>query len=65
VRTLVKRTGTNASAVGRHEAAAQAQIIVLAVPGEVVEEVAGTLGDLDGKIIIDGSRGAKRVAPDG
>ncbi len=65
VRTLVERTGSQASAVGQREAAAQAQIILLAVPAEVVEEVAGNLGELDGKIIIDVSGGEKRVAPDG
>lgn len=65
VRTLVERTGSQASAVGQREAAAKAQIVLLAVPGEVVEEVASNLGDLDGKIIIDVSGGEKRVAPDG
>lgn len=65
VRTLVERTGPTASARSQREAAAQAQIVLLAVPGEVVEEVAGALGELDGKIIIDVSGGEKRVAPDG
>jgi hypothetical protein len=65
VRTLVERTGSMSSAVGPREAAAQAQIVLLAVPGEVVVEVAGNLGTLDGKVIIDVSGGAKRVAPDG
>ena len=65
VRSLVERTGPKASAVGQPEAAAQAQIVILAVPGEVVEEVASNLGVLDGKIIIDVSGGEKRVAPDG
>jgi 8-hydroxy-5-deazaflavin:NADPH oxidoreductase len=65
VRALVERTGARASALGQREAAAQAQIILLAVPREVVEEVASNLGTLDGKIIIDVSGGAKRVAPDG
>jgi 8-hydroxy-5-deazaflavin:NADPH oxidoreductase len=65
VRALVTRTGSNASALGQREAAARAQIIVLAVPADVVEQVAGSLGDLDGKIIIDVSGGEKRVAPDG
>lgn len=65
VQSLVKRTGAKASAVGQREAAAQAQIILLAVPGEVVEEVASDLGELDGKIVIDVSGGAKRVASDG
>lgn len=65
VRKLVKRTGPKASAMGQKEAAAQAPIVILAVPGAVVEEVAGNLGDLGGKIIIDVSGGEKRVAPDG
>ena len=65
VKTLVERTGPKASALSQREAAAQAQIVLLAVPGEVVEEVAGALGELDGKIIIDVSGGQKRVAPDG
>lgn len=65
VKTLVERTGPKASAVSQREAAAQAQIVLLAVPMEVVEEVASTLGELDGKIIIDVSGGEKRVAPDG
>lgn len=65
VRMLVERTGAQASAVSPRDAAAQAQIVLLAVPGDVVEEVATNLGALDGKIIIDVSGGAKRVAPDG
>lgn len=65
VKALVERSGSQAAAVGQREATAQAQIILLAVPAEVVEEVAGNLGDLDGKIIIDVSGGAKRIAPDG
>ena len=65
VRALVARTGSEASAVGQREAAERAEIILLAVPGEVVEDVANNLGDLAGKIVIDVSGGAKRVAPDG
>jgi predicted dinucleotide-binding enzyme len=65
VKTLVTRTGAKASAVGTREAAAQAQVILLAVPGEVVEEVSSSLGNLDGKIIIDVTGGEKRVAADG
>jgi 8-hydroxy-5-deazaflavin:NADPH oxidoreductase len=65
VRDLVARTGPTASAVGQREAAARAEIIVLAVPREVVEEVTGSLGDIDGKIIVDVSGGEKRVGPDG
>ncbi len=65
VRTLVARSGPKASAAGQREAAAQAEIVLLAVPGEVVEEVVDSLGELDGKVVIDVSGGEKRVAPDG
>jgi 8-hydroxy-5-deazaflavin:NADPH oxidoreductase len=65
VRELVQRTGSKASAVSQKEAAAQAAVVILAVPGAVVEEVASNLGALDGKIIIDVSGGEKRVAADG
>jgi 8-hydroxy-5-deazaflavin:NADPH oxidoreductase len=65
VRALVTRTGLNASAVGQREAAERADIVVLAVPREVVEEVTRSLGDIDGKVIVDVSGGLKRVAPDG
>lgn len=65
VRALVERTGVNASAAGQREAAARADIIVLAVPPGVLEEVIGNLGDLGGKILVDVSDGAKRVAADG
>lgn len=65
VLALVERTGPKASAVKQREAAAQAEIVILAVPGDVVEAVASQLGDLDGKVVIDVSGGEKRVAPDG
>jgi predicted dinucleotide-binding enzyme len=65
VRTLVQLSGPRASAMSPREAAAKAQVIVLAVPGEVVEQVAGELGELPGKIVIDVSGGEKRVASDG
>jgi predicted dinucleotide-binding enzyme len=53
VKALVSRTGKNASAKGQREAVAGADIVVLAVPGTVAEEVTKNLGDLSGKIIID------------
>jgi 8-hydroxy-5-deazaflavin:NADPH oxidoreductase len=65
VRALVARSGANASAALPREAAAQAEIVILAVPSEVLEEVARGLGDLTGKIVIDVSGGSKRVADDG
>jgi len=57
---LVARTGGDASATGQVEAAEQADIVVIAVPGGVAEEVVIGLGDLSGKIIIDPTN---RVAP--
>lgn len=49
---LVSKT-RNASAALPAEAAAAADVIVLAVPGMATESVAKGLGDLSGKIIID------------
>lgn len=65
VRALVQRSGPKASAAAQPEAASQAPVVVLAVPGEVVVDVAGTLGDLSGKVVIDVSGGEKKVAADG
>jgi predicted dinucleotide-binding enzyme len=65
VRELVTRTGGLSGATTPREAAARTEIIVLAVPPEVVEEVASKLGDLDGKVVVDVSVGEKRLAPDG
>lgn len=53
VRQLVELTANGASATTQAEAAAQADIVVLAVPGLLVEEITLALGDLSGKIIID------------
>jgi hypothetical protein len=47
------------------DAAGQAEIIILGVPSDVLEEVARGLGDLTGKIVIDVSGGSKRVADQG
>lgn len=65
VRELVEKTGTEASAVKPAEAAAKAQIVILAVPKDVLDEVTDGLGDLDGKIVVDVSGGRRRVAADG
>jgi 8-hydroxy-5-deazaflavin:NADPH oxidoreductase len=65
VRALVARSGANASAALPRDAASQAEIIILGVPSDVLEEVARGLGDLTGKIVIDVSGGSKRVAEDG
>lgn len=53
VSTLVERTGQHASAVNPPEAVIGADIVVLAVPGVVAEQVARSLGDLAGKIVLD------------
>ncbi|HEU4517541.1 MAG TPA: NAD(P)-binding domain-containing protein [Steroidobacteraceae bacterium] len=53
VRTLVTRTGHGASAATQVEAAAKADIVILAVPWPAMETVAQKLGDLGGKIVID------------
>lgn len=53
VRALVAATGNGSIATSQQEAAAQANIVVLAVPGLLVEQITLGLGDLTGKIIID------------
>lgn len=50
---LVARTGHGARATGQRESVVGADIVVLAVPGTVAEEVTRSLGDLSGKIILD------------
>jgi len=50
---LIAQTGAGASAAKPAEAVVGADIVVLAVPGMVVETVTLGLGDLSGKIIID------------
>lgn len=53
VAILVTRTGDSASATTPAESVRGADIVVLAVPGLVVESVVEGLGPLDGKIVID------------
>jgi predicted dinucleotide-binding enzyme len=53
VQGLVARTGHAASAAAQAEAAAKADIVVLAIPWPAMETVAQSLGDLKGKIVID------------
>jgi len=50
---LVARTGHGSSATTQADAVTNADIVVLAVPGMLVEEITKNLGDLSGKIIID------------
>jgi len=53
VQDLVAATGNGATATSQAEAVVGADIVVLAVPGMLVEEITLSLGDLSGKIIID------------
>lgn len=53
VAELVAQTGEGASATTQREAAQGADIVVLAVPGPVAEQLTRDLGDLAGKIILD------------
>ena len=53
VQALVAATGGQVSAMGQVEAAAGADIVVIAVPGAVAVDVVRGLGDLSGKIILD------------
>ena len=50
---LVANSGEGATATTPADAAADANIVVLAVPGLMVEAITLSLGDLGGKIIID------------
>ncbi|MDF1503051.1 NAD(P)-binding domain-containing protein [Roseisolibacter sp. H3M3-2] len=66
VRTLVARTGPRGSAATQQDAAARADVIVLAVPAAALEElVTKGLGRTDGKVLVDVSTGAMRKAADG
>lgn len=65
VQELVARTGGNASATSQSEAVVGADIVVVAVPGDVAEEVVRGLGNLSGKIILDPTNRISRDADDG
>jgi len=60
VRVLVQQTGENASAASQRDAAARAQIVILAVQWPPMETVAQNLGDLSGKIVVDVSYPVRR-----
>ena len=50
---LVEQSGEGASVTTQKEAAQAAEIILLAVPWPPVEQVAQTIGNLDGKIVVN------------
>ncbi|MBK7169332.1 MAG: NAD(P)-binding domain-containing protein [Gammaproteobacteria bacterium] len=62
VKSLVSRTGADASATTQQQAAQQAAIVVLVVPWPAMEQVAQNLGNLDGKIVIDVSTPTRQAA---
>jgi hypothetical protein len=53
VRALVGASGAGASAAPPPEAASRADVVVLAVPGQSAAAAAGSLGSLEGKILVD------------
>ncbi len=53
VRALVAKTGGDASATTQMKAAQQGDIVLTLIPWPAMETVAQSLGNLDGKIIID------------
>ncbi len=61
VKALVTRTGDGTTATTPANAARDAGIVVLAVPGMLVAEITQGLGDLSGKIIIDPTNPLKRM----
>jgi len=65
VKELVAQTEGAASAATTIEAAQQGDIVVLALPWAVTEEVVKSLGDLSGKIIIDPTNPIARNADGG
>ena len=65
VRVLVARTGPKGSAATQQDAAARADVVVLAVPADALEAVTKSLGPLAGKILVDVSTGAMRKGADG
>lgn len=61
VRELTEQTGTGARATAPAEAVVGADVVVLAVPGLLVEEITKSLGDLSGKIVIDPTNPLERA----
>ncbi len=61
VHELVARSGDGASAMGQADAAAAGDIVLLAVPGLLVGDITRSLGNLDGKILIDPSNPLRLV----
>ncbi|HJR68810.1 MAG TPA: NADPH-dependent F420 reductase [Gammaproteobacteria bacterium] len=65
VQDLVAKTGHGATATTQAEAVKGADIVVLAVPGNLAADITKGLGDLSGKIILDPTNRYVRNTPDG
>ncbi len=65
VTDLVAKTGHGATATTQPEAVKGADIVLLAVPGNLAVQITQSLGDLSGKIIIDPTNRLNRSSPDG
>ncbi len=65
VAALVEKTGNGASAMTSDMAGRNADIVFLAIPWEPMEQIIKSLGDMEGKTIIDLSWPASKLADDG
>ncbi len=65
VKDLVAKTGHGATATTQPEAVKGADMVLLAVPGNLAEQITRSLGDLSGKIIIDPTNRVNRSSGDG
>jgi predicted dinucleotide-binding enzyme len=65
VKDLVARTAHGAMATTQPEAVKGADIVVLAVPGNLAVDITKSLGDLSGKIILDPTNVVNRNSGDG
>ena len=65
VAALVEKTGNGASAMTSDMAGRNADIVFLAIPWEPMEQIIKSLGDMEGKTIIDLSWPASELADDG
>jgi predicted dinucleotide-binding enzyme len=65
VQDLVAKTGRGATATTQPEAVIGADIVVLAVPGNLAVDITKSLGNLSGKIILDPTNVVVRGTPDG
>jgi predicted dinucleotide-binding enzyme len=65
VQDLVAKTGHGATATTQPQAVQGADMVLLAVPGNLAVQITQSLGDLSGKIIIDPTNRVNRGSADG